>query len=84
VLGIACRKRPSRVVCQTLGVAHSGQVLTPRRVALVLDREHGNGGAGKVRQVALKEHREGLVGSPLQGVIEVVAGGRGEPSRHAR
>jgi hypothetical protein len=34
--------------------------------------------------VALTELREGLVGSPLQGVIEVVAGGRGEPSHHAQ
>jgi hypothetical protein len=33
--------------------------------------------------VALTELREGLVGSPLHGVIEVVAGGRGEPGRHA-
>jgi hypothetical protein len=34
--------------------------------------------------VALTELREGLVGRPLQGVVEVVAGGRGEPGRHAR
>jgi hypothetical protein len=34
--------------------------------------------------VALIELREGLVGNPLQGVIEVVAGGRGEPGCHAR
>jgi hypothetical protein len=30
------------------------------------------------------ELREGLVGSPLQGVIEVIAGGRGVPGHHAR
>jgi hypothetical protein len=34
--------------------------------------------------VALTELHEGLVGSPLQGVIEVIAGGRGESGRHAR
>jgi hypothetical protein len=43
-----------------------------------------NGNAGKARQVVLIELHEGLVGSPIQGVIEVVAGGRGEPDRHAR
>jgi hypothetical protein len=32
----------------------------------------------------LTELHEGLVGSPLQGVIEVIAGGRGEPGRHAQ
>jgi hypothetical protein len=49
----------------------------------ILDREQGNGGAGKARQVVLTELREVLVGSPLQGVIEVIAGGCGEPCRHA-
>jgi hypothetical protein len=34
--------------------------------------------------VALTELREGMVGSPLQSVIEVVTGGRGELGRHAR
>jgi hypothetical protein len=83
VLGIACRERPPRVVCRTLGVARSGQALTPCRVALNLDGEQGNGGTGKARHVALIELREGLVGSHLQGVIEVIAGGCGEPGRHA-
>jgi hypothetical protein len=32
----------------------------------------------------LTELREGLVGSPLQSVIEVVAPSRGKPSRHGR
>jgi hypothetical protein len=67
-----------------LGVTHNGQALAPRRVALILDREQGNGGAGKARQVALIELCEGLVGSPLQSVVEVITGGRGEPGRHAR
>jgi hypothetical protein len=65
------------------GVAHSGQALTPHRVALVLDREQGNGNACKAWQVALRELREGLVGNPLKSVIKVVAGGRGEPGCHA-
>jgi hypothetical protein len=34
--------------------------------------------------VALTELREGLVGSPLQSVIEVIAPSRGEPSHHGR
>jgi hypothetical protein len=67
------------MVSRTLGVAHGGQALTPCRVALVLDREQGNGGAGEARQVAITELREGLVVSPLQSVIEVVAGSHGEP-----
>jgi hypothetical protein len=67
-----------------LGVTHSGQALAPCRVALILDGEQGNGSASKARQVALIELCEGLVGSPLQSVIEIVAGGRGESDRHAR
>jgi hypothetical protein len=84
VLGIAYRKRPPHVVGQTLKVAHSGQALTPRRVALILDGEQGNGGASEVRQLVITELCEGLVDSPLQGVVEVVAGSHGEPGRHAR
>jgi hypothetical protein len=49
------------VVHRTLGVAHSGQALTPNRVALILNRKQGNGSAGKAQQVALTELREGLV-----------------------
>jgi hypothetical protein len=66
-----------------LGDTHSGQVLAPRHVALILNREQGDGGAGKSRQVALTKLCEGLVGSPLQGVVEVIADGRGELGRHA-
>jgi hypothetical protein len=47
------------------------------------NKEYGNGGAGKAWQVVLTELREGLVGSSLQGVVEVIAGGRGEPGHHA-
>jgi hypothetical protein len=84
MLGVACLELPPHVVCQTLGVAHSGQVLASCYVSLILDREQGNGGTGKAQQVALTELQEGLVGSLLQGVVEVVAGGRGEPGRHAQ
>jgi hypothetical protein len=34
--------------------------------------------------VALTELREGLVGSPLQSVIEVITCSRGEPGHHAQ
>jgi hypothetical protein len=84
VLGVACCERPPRVVHRTLGVTHNGQALAPCRVALILNRKQGNGCAGKAQQVALTELHEGLVGSPLQGVVEVVAGRRGEPGHHAR
>jgi hypothetical protein len=59
-----------------LSVAHSVQVLALCHVALILNREQGNGGAGKAQLVALTELHESLVVSPLQGAIEVVAGGR--------
>jgi hypothetical protein len=72
------------MVRRSLGVAHIGQAFTPRRVALSLNREQGNGGVGNAQQVVLTELCEALVGSPLQGVIEVIASGRGEPSCHAR
>jgi hypothetical protein len=38
----------------------------------------------KARAVALTELREGLVGSPLQSVVDVVTPSRGKPSRHGR
>jgi hypothetical protein len=66
------------------GVNNSGHALTPHRVALVLLREQGNGGVTEDWQVALTELREGLVGSPLQSVIEVVASSRGKPSHHSQ
>jgi hypothetical protein len=84
VLGIACRECPTRVVGRKLRVTNGGHVLTPHRVALVPNGGQGDGGAIEDRQVALIELCEGLVGSPLQSVIEIVAPSRGEPSHHGR
>jgi hypothetical protein len=84
VLGVVCRERPTRVVGQKLGVTNGGHVLTPHRVALVLNGEQHDGDVVKDRQVVLTELGEGLVDSPLQSVIEVVAPSRGEPSCHAQ
>jgi hypothetical protein len=84
VLGVTCVKRPTRMVGRKLGVADGGHALTPHRVALILNGEQGNGGVTENWQVALTELREGLVGSPLQSVIEVVTPSRGKPSRHGR
>jgi hypothetical protein len=84
VLGVACGKRPTRMVGRKLGVADGGHTLTPHRVALVPNGEQGNDGVTKNRQVALAKLYEGLVGSPLQSVIEVVTPSHGKPSRHSR
>jgi hypothetical protein len=72
------------MVGQKLGVADGGHALTPHRVALILNGEQGNSGVTKNWQVTLTELREGLVGSPLQSVIEVVTPSRGKPSRQSR
>jgi hypothetical protein len=84
VLGVACGKCPTRVVGRKLGVIDGGHALTPHRIALVPNGEQGKGGVAENRQVALTELREGLVGSPLQSVVEVVTPSRGKPSRHGR
>jgi hypothetical protein len=84
VLGVACRERPTRVVSRTLRGTYGNQVLTPCYAALVSNGEQGNSGAVKARQVALTKLHEGLVGSPLQSVIEVVARSCDEPNSHAR
>jgi hypothetical protein len=84
VLGVACGKRPTRMVGRKLGVADGGHALTPHRVALVPNKEQGNGGIVENRQVALTELREGLVGSPLQSVVEVVTLSHGKPSHHGQ
>jgi hypothetical protein len=84
VLGVACGKRPTRMVGQKVVVSDGGHVLTPHRVALIPNGEQGNGGVTENWQVALIELREGLVGSPLQSVVEVITPGRGKPSRHSR
>jgi hypothetical protein len=84
VLGVACGKRPTRMVGRKLGVTDGGHALTPHRVALIPNVEQGNDGVTKNWQVALTELREDLVGSPLQSVIEVVTPSRGKSSRHGR
>jgi hypothetical protein len=84
VLGIACSKRPTRMVGQKLRVTDGYHTLTPHRVALILNGEQGKGGVTENRQVALTELCEGPVGSPLQSVIEVIPSSRGKPSRHGR
>jgi hypothetical protein len=65
VLGVACYKHPTRMVCRKLGVTNGGHALTPYRVALIPNGEQGDGGVAEDRQVALTELREGLVRSPL-------------------
>jgi hypothetical protein len=84
VLGVAYHEHPTRVVDQELGVTNGGHMLTPHRVALLLNGEQGDGGVTEDRQVTLTELREGLVGSSLQSVIEVITHSRGEPSRHGQ
>jgi hypothetical protein len=82
VLGVACDKCPTRMVGRKLGVTDGGHALTPHHVALVPNGEQGNVGVAENRQVVLTELREGLVGSPLQSVVEVITPSRGKPSRH--
>jgi hypothetical protein len=72
------------MVGQKLRVANGGYALTPHRVALFPNGEQGDGAVTEDRQVALIELREGLVGSPLQSVIEDVTLSRGKPSCHGR
>jgi hypothetical protein len=73
MLGVACRERSIRVVGRKLGVTNDSHALTPHRVALVSNGEQGDDGTVEARQVALTELHESLVGSPIQGVIKVVA-----------
>jgi hypothetical protein len=84
VLGVACRERPTRMVGRKLEVANGGHTLTPHRVALILNGEQGENGIIEDWQVALTELHEGLMGSSLQSVIEIVAPSHGEPSRHGQ
>jgi hypothetical protein len=84
VLSVACGKRPTRMVGQKLRVANGGYVLTPHRVALIPNGDQGDGGVTENRKVALAELHEGLMGSPLQSVIEVITSSRGKPSHHGR
>jgi hypothetical protein len=84
VLGVACDKHPTRMVGRKLGVTDGAHALTPHRVALIPNGEQGNDGVTENWQVVLTEHREGLVGSPLQSVVEVVTPSHCKPSRHGR
>jgi hypothetical protein len=84
VLGVACCEHPTHVAGQNLGAANGSHALTPHHVAHISNREQDVGGAVKDWQVALTELHEGLVGSPLQSVIKIVAHSHGETSRHGR
>jgi hypothetical protein len=84
VQGVASGERPTRMVGQKLGVANGGHALTPHLIALVPNGKQGDGGVTEDRQVVLTELHEGLVGSPLQSVIEVITPSHGKPSRHGR
>jgi hypothetical protein len=72
------------MVGQNLGAANGGHALTPHYITLILNREQCDGSVIEDRQVVLTELCEGLVDSPLQSVIKVVAPSRGEPSHHGR
>jgi hypothetical protein len=65
MLRVACREHPTRMVGRKLGVTNGGYAFTPHRIALILNREQGDGGVTKDWQVVLTELCEGLVGSPL-------------------
>jgi hypothetical protein len=82
VLGVACGKRPTRMVGRRLGVADGSHALTPYLVALIPNRKQGNGDVIENRQVVLTELHEGLVDSPLRSVVKVVTSSRGKPNRH--
>jgi hypothetical protein len=84
VLGVVCGKRPTSMVGQKLEVVDGGHALTPHCVALIPNGEQGNGGVTENWQVALTELHEGLVGSPLQSVVEVVPLSHGKPSGHGQ
>jgi hypothetical protein len=77
VLGVACRECPTCMVGRNLGVTNGSHALTPHRVAVILVGEQGDGGVTEDRQVVLTELHDGLVGSPLQSVIEVIASSHG-------
>jgi hypothetical protein len=84
MLGVACCERPTRMLGRKLGIANGGHALTPQRIVLILNGEQGDGGVTEDWHVVLTELREGLVGSPLQSVVELIDSSRGKPSRHGR
>jgi hypothetical protein len=55
VLGVACRKRPTHVVCRKLEVTNGGHTLTPHRVVLIPNGKQGDGDVIENRQVTLIE-----------------------------
>jgi hypothetical protein len=75
VLDVAHNERSTHVVGLLCGVTGGGHAPIPSRVALIPKGEQGNRSA-YVLQVALVELREGLVGSPLQRVAQVISRGR--------
>jgi hypothetical protein len=84
VLGVACCKHPTLTVGWKLGITNGGHALTSHRIALVPNREQGDDGVAEDWQVALTKFHEGLVGSPLQSVVEVITSSCGKPSHHSR
>jgi hypothetical protein len=84
VLRVACGERPTHMVGRKLGVTDGGHALTPHRIALIPNGKQGDGGITEDRQVVLTELREGLMGSPLQSVVEVITPSHGKPSRHGQ
>jgi hypothetical protein len=52
------------MVGRKLRVTSDGHMLAPHRVALIPNREQGNGGVTEDRQVALTKLREGPDGQP--------------------
>jgi hypothetical protein len=72
------------MVGRKLGVTDGGHALTPHRIALIPNGKQGDGGITEDQQVVLTELREGLMGSPLQSVVEVITPSCGKPSRHGQ
>jgi hypothetical protein len=82
MLRVACCERPTRKVGWKLRVTNGGHALTPYRIAVISNGEQGDGGVVEDQQVALTKLCEGLVGSPLYSVVEVIASSRGKLNRH--
>jgi hypothetical protein len=70
------------MVGRKLEATDGDHALTQHHIALIPNGEQGDGSVTEDRQVALTELCKGLVGSPLQSVVEVVTLSRGKPSHH--